>query len=62
MSQTERGGRRKREGHWRMRVEGGKKREEKSGKTLKILVGAIVPGEYSRQAKALCIGKWHSAC
>lgn len=41
---------------------GRKKREEKSGKTLKILVGAIVPGEYSRQAKALCIGKWHSAC
>lgn len=41
------------EGHRRMKVKGeggGEGIEKKSEKTLKILVGAVVPGEYSRQA------------
>lgn len=64
VSQTERRGRRKK-GRSLEDESGGEKHKrerEKKVKRLKILLGAIVPGEYSRQAKALCIPKWHSAC
>lgn len=52
-------------GWWRRR------RKKKSEKTLKILVGAVVPGEYSRQAAGslrgemalgMLTGTLHSLC
>lgn len=36
--------------------EGGRK-SKKSEKTLKILVGSVVPGEYSRQAAGSLLGE-----
>lgn len=39
-----------------------KEKEKKSEKTLKILVGAVVPGEYSRQAADSLHGEMTLAC
>lgn len=65
------------EGHWRMRVRGGGldggegEEKKRSEKTLKILVDAVVPGEYSRQAAGslhgemalgMLTGTLHSLC
>lgn len=51
----------KREGHGRITKE--QKEEENFDKTRKVpQCVQVFPREYSRQAQALCLGKWRPAC